>query len=190
MWGGKCWGMGRSPPFGKHLWSAKDAPSIWYLVIGAVMGIKKKWNTCSCSQDEGDRNINTVSSELHPDISTLLSEDVCTKIRSQQHGAYKKIWADMCVCLCICVSVYMCMHVCVFVSVCTLCVCRWVCVFVYICVCVTITLCVCFCMCMSRFVLCVCVCVHGLVCVLEQVHLAVGDRQSRTAVIIEISLMV
>lgn len=35
-----------------------------------------------------------------------------------------------------------------------------------------------------------CVCIHGLVCVLEQVRLAVGDRESRAAVIIEISLMV
>lgn len=61
--------------------------SIWYLVIGAVRGIKKKeMEYAFLPQDEGDRDISTVSSILDPDILTLLSKHVCMKIRSQQPG--------------------------------------------------------------------------------------------------------
>lgn len=46
-WEGKGGGDGKSQPFSKHLLSAKYVQSIWYLVIGAVRGIKKQWNMCS-----------------------------------------------------------------------------------------------------------------------------------------------
>lgn len=56
-------------------------------------------------QDEGDRDISTVSSILEPDILTWFSKHVCMMSRSQQPGACKNILAaSLCVCMCTCIS--------------------------------------------------------------------------------------
>lgn len=76
--------------------------SIWYLVIGAVRGIKKKRNTRSCPQDEGNRNISTVSLVLDLDILTLFSKDVWMKSSDQQPGACEnRLAAEVYVCVCV-----------------------------------------------------------------------------------------
>ena len=58
-------------------------------------------------QDEGDRDISTVSSILEPDILTLFSKHVCMMSGSQRPGACKNILAAS-VCVCMCIRMSMC----------------------------------------------------------------------------------
>ena len=65
-------------------------------------GDKKKWNTHSCPQDEGDGIISTVCLALDLDILTLFSKDVWMKSSDQQPRTCKNpIAAEVCKRVCV-----------------------------------------------------------------------------------------
>ena len=96
-----------------------------------------------------------VSLPLVTNSTWCMTESLCARQTTRQHGL--KVCVCVYVCLFVCLSVCLSMHV----SVCALYVCVSVCWSVYTCVCLSLSLCVC---------VCACVCVRACVCVHACVH--------------------